>query len=84
VSPRGVAEGPDGTVFFVDVDNGLMRVNANGEWASRVQIGPGIQIGQSNFIAVVQVPEPAAIVSFAIGAAGLAVVTAVRRRRKRL
>lgn len=81
ISPRGVAEGPDGTVFFVDVDNGLMRVDANGQWASRVQVGLGIEVGQSNFITVVQVPEPAAIVQLVLGVVGLVVVAKKFSRR---
>jgi hypothetical protein len=83
VSPRGVAEGPDGTVYFVDPDNGLMRVDANGGWASRVQGGPGVEIGQSNFIAVVQVPEPAGIVLLSIGVAGLIAASRTCRRPQR-
>jgi streptogramin lyase len=81
ISPRGVTEAPDGTVFFVDIDNSLMRVSVNDQWASRVQVGLSIDVGQSNFITAVQVPEPAAIISFAIGVVGLLVATKKFSRR---
>lgn len=70
-TPRGVAEGLDGTVYFVDGDFGLMRIDANGGWASRVQGMSGPEVYESNRLAVVQVPEPGAMGLVAIGVLAL-------------
>ncbi|RIK75188.1 MAG: hypothetical protein DCC68_21605 [Planctomycetota bacterium] len=84
VSPLGIAGARDGSVYFFDVDNELMRVGAAGGWASRfscicVGFGEGPHILEAYGVGVVQVPEPAGM---ALAAVGGAVVTAAFARRR--
>ncbi len=82
VSPVGIVEGPDGTVYFTETTYGLMRIDTASGWARTIYGEDGTYIGWSEGITVVQVPEPTGMALAVVG--GGLLVAAARRRKRRV